>query len=376
VFLPDTDVDGKGCHRSYEAWPVIVWRSQLAGHAMRFAACSGATIDDYFSPNTSGVKNEPAQRNLLRNPQDANRIKLITLTFGGNDAGFADVVNFCVNIFAKRANSCLPGISRADGTLSYLARPGGGWPNRHTFADLYEDIRTAAPNARVLVVGYPKLFPTDPHRKGCGGGGGVHFSESEMLALNQTAAHANAIIEREARAAGFEYVDVEDEMNGHSVCSQSDHWINRALPHRAERQQSYHPNRAGQEAIAAEVIDCLQTPCDKPAKWLKAYAGHWSGRDRDLQIDRRGRAILLLDPCAGGCADKDKKKVELQLDKESDKVVARVVRSRAKYLDVGAVLPVTDLKAGVMVIGETDPFKGPYYLGFCRDGVADADVCP
>jgi GDSL-like Lipase/Acylhydrolase family len=75
---------------------------------------------------------------------------LVTVTMGGNNVGFAPIIATCF-------------IANCDGALAagYIAIREF---SRHV-ANVYRSIKAAAPSARIVVVGYPRLFPKSqvPH---------------------------------------------------------------------------------------------------------------------------------------------------------------------------------------------------------------------
>ncbi|MEV0530566.1 SGNH/GDSL hydrolase family protein [Kitasatospora sp. NPDC050463] len=281
------------CHRSVNAWPVRIWQELADEYQLDFHACSGATISDFYGPNHDHPAEEPeAQSHWLTLAPDRPKpdVKLVTLTFGGNDADFSETMEYCSSIVSNQSGSCLAGQATSNEKISLLGGPAGSWPGHRTLAELYADLRAAAPAARVLVVGYPRMFPKAPPRTGCGGDGGRTFSEADMIGLNQTADAANRAIRTAARSAGFEYVDVSDVMTGHDVCS-SENWINRVLIH--EVQRSFHPNAAGQRAIAARVLTCVRSSaCASVPSDLQVF-----GRSKGaVQVDRTGDGVTVTPP--------------------------------------------------------------------------------
>lgn len=77
------------CDRSEAAYGPMLDHDMGLGR-MTFGACSGAVTDDFFHTNP-GNPTEPKQMTWL-NPG----IKTVTLTIGGDDGGFASVLNRCV----------------------------------------------------------------------------------------------------------------------------------------------------------------------------------------------------------------------------------------------------------------------------------------
>jgi hypothetical protein len=114
-------------------------------------------------------------------------------------------------------------------------------------AGLYADIRAKAPNARTVVVGYPRLFNgIDCHLL-------TWFSGAEMTRLNATADLLDTAIATAASAAGFAFADPRTAFTGHAVCSSSP-WINNLTWPIGD---SFHPNKAGYAGYANVVAPAL-----------------------------------------------------------------------------------------------------------------------
>jgi hypothetical protein len=101
----------------------------------------------------------------------------------------------------------------------------------------YADIRREAPNARVVVLGYPILF--DETAATCGLGG---MSIPKRKSINAGAAELNRLIAARATAAGFTFSDVTDEFAGHGICAATP-WLHGLTVIPATN--SFHPNAAG-----------------------------------------------------------------------------------------------------------------------------------
>ena len=112
---------------------------------------------------------------------------------------------------------------------------------------LYNNIRSRAPSAGVVVVGYPRLF----NGEDCNAG--TFFSPSDESLLNQTADLLDSTTAARASAHGFAFVNPEAAFVGHAVCD-SVEWVN-GLSNPV--MESYHPNRNGQAAYANLVDDDL-----------------------------------------------------------------------------------------------------------------------
>lgn len=196
------------CQRSTYAYPYLV--AAQKGYALNFQACGGAKIGDVTS------KQLPALSTSTR---------YITLSVGGNDAGFGDVILECAkpDIIANCG-------SKIDTAQSYINNTLPGALNT-----LYASIKAKAPSAKVVVVGYPRLF------MGVDCNAGTFFGSSEMTRLNQTADLLNTKLAAAASAKGFSFANPTTAFTGHAVCSSTE-WLNGLSNPTGE---SYHPNRTG-----------------------------------------------------------------------------------------------------------------------------------
>ncbi len=212
--------DGSGCQRSPYAYPVL--DAARIGATLTFAACSGASTSDVRNSQLAGLD---------------GATRWVTVTVGGNDAGFSSVLTECAQPWWS--SDCNGAIDQARAVIRNLL------PGR--LDQVYAAIAQRAPSARTVVVGYPRLF----NGEDCNAG--TWFSPSEMQRLNDTADLLNATTRARATAAGFDHVDPTTAFLGHAVCSDTE-WIN-GLSHPVN--ESYHPNRTGQQGYADVVDDVL-----------------------------------------------------------------------------------------------------------------------
>jgi lysophospholipase L1-like esterase len=209
--------DGSGCGRSPLAHPRLY--ADRIGADFHFAACSGA--------NTADLRN--GQLGDLDAETD-----LVTVTIGGNDIGWSDVITACALPWPF---TCWKDIERAEAHIT------GVLPGR--LAQTYDAIRDAAPDAEVYVLGYPRLFN---ERQPCNVI--TRISPEEQRRMNRAADLLSDVIETVATSRGFTYVDVRDAFQGHAVCDRPE-WINGlSWP----IQESYHPNVQGQNGYLDELI--------------------------------------------------------------------------------------------------------------------------
>ena len=172
-----------------------------------FAACSGGVIEDYYEDNTSGNEGEGPQRDHI-----TDDTSLVTISMGGNDFGFGPVVASCISGNCATEDKAGEVDGDIDAQIDRLAQ-------------LYRDLASdAPPGARILVVGYPQMFPDEGEITN---GGDSFISEAEQQWLNERGVHANSAIQEAIRRSGttVEYVDVSDALEGHEIGT-DDPWIN------------------------------------------------------------------------------------------------------------------------------------------------------
>ncbi|WSF37394.1 SGNH/GDSL hydrolase family protein [Streptomyces sp. NBC_01351] len=199
------------CKRTTRAYPAL-WAAAHAPQTFSFAACSGARTGDVLS----------GQLAPLNSGTD-----LVSITIGGNDAGFSDVMTTCV---LQSEATCVARVNQAkayvDSTL-----PG-------QLDQVYNAINGRAPSAHVVVLGYPRFYKLN-------GTCTTGLSEGERSAINGAADYLNAAIAKRAADHGFTFASVAGAFTGHEICSgsawlHSVNWLNIA--------ESYHPTAAGQSS--------------------------------------------------------------------------------------------------------------------------------
>lgn len=247
-----------GCHRSEFAWPRLIGVAGGTHHL----ACSGAEVPDVL---TRGQElREPDDRSQierLRQLVAANPVSVATVTLGGNDAGFARIVRSC----RVGPGDCLNDLIGTDlPRVEELSRD---------LAETYTQIGNAAQGARVLVVGYPDIFPLPGDEwVRCG-----WMTDTEKARVVTFARLLEGAIREAAQRAGVEFLSVRDVLHGHELCTEES-WVfpvtslaSGDLASVLKNQQQAHPTRPGQEAIANAVRAYLErnpvapTPGSAPA---------------------------------------------------------------------------------------------------------------
>ena len=207
------------CKRSPEAYGPKV--AAAKGYTLSFQACSGAKTTD-VNANQLGTL--------------SSSTSLVTITIGGNDAGFSNVIVNCALYYF----TCGSAISTAN---SYIANKLPG-----VLETTYKNIRAKATTAKVVVLGYPKLFTKEG--KTCN----VNFLTSgNEKKLNETGEKLDAVIKARAQAMGFTFINPTGAFEPHEVCA-SEEWLNgQSNP----LEESYHPNVKGQADFTTLVEGVL-----------------------------------------------------------------------------------------------------------------------
>lgn len=262
-----------GCYRSEDSYVYYVADQKALG-TPRFAACSGAQTDDFYNTNPNNT-NEPAQLSQLV----TGEVRTVTLTIGGNDAGFADVLGQCAERLWLPGQPTFVGYGCAnDSTINselsqrfdaLAGTAAGTYDSRtiHSLTSLYQAIADDAPDAKIYVGGYPRLFGADKNDYAASSGapGGafcdispgspvpVSISYDDAQWLNTKANELNGIIETAVEDAQDEGVDITfvpaDNFSGHGLCDAQSAWINHVSLDSSNNPlpESFHPTATGYE---------------------------------------------------------------------------------------------------------------------------------
>jgi lysophospholipase L1-like esterase len=200
------------CDRSYNAYPEQ-WAAAHSPASFVSVACSGATTADVISSQLSALSASTT---------------LVSLTIGGNDAGFSSTMETCV-LFSTR--SCVSAVDKAEGIIN------GSLPG--SLETTLADIRTHAPNAKVVLLGYPELYDLS-RSSSC-----IGLSTTDRTALNGAADQLDSVLSNAAAARGATFADVRGQFAHHEICDGSSSWLNSVDI--LSISSSYHPNASGQE---------------------------------------------------------------------------------------------------------------------------------
>lgn len=252
------------CRRSRDSYVTAIGKAYRFADGVEFWACGGATTGNVLR----GQHGHAPQIGRI-----TPAVSLVTLTLGGNDAGFTPVLEKCLTRLAW-SSGCVEQDAEVRRRITRLGR------------DLYEvlaEIRRRAPHARIIVVGYPRPFPRRPtgEVRGLGPVPAASLSVEDQLWLNRMTRELDDEIARVATGmdrliAAFrgqgsvEYIDAYDAFDGHEVGTDEPylHGLVLELGVPPVNPHSFHPNRDGYHRLGELV---KQRIAEGPGRKLHNY---------------------------------------------------------------------------------------------------------
>ncbi len=203
---------GGACGRSGVNYPSLV--AESLGLALTDVSCSGADSAGVLAQQVPAVADDAAA---------------VTVSVGGNDDG----------LFARLAFGTLDRRGVA-ATLRTVERNVG---------EVVDAVTAAAPDARVVVVSYPRLLPasgTCPDR--------VPFATGDYRFVDRVNRGLVEAQRRAAAKAGVGFADVYAASEGHDICS-DEPWVNGADT-APDGTIPFHPFAVGQAGMA-DVVEAV-----------------------------------------------------------------------------------------------------------------------
>ncbi len=261
----------ESCHRSPLAYPLLLTFDEPID--VDFRACSGAVTQDVDLGIEGGFAPQIAEG-------VDESVVLVTISIGGNDVVFADIVEHCFfyeNCLDKEFQPRDPQPGRP--TITYPPdQPLRDWAAEampivsDNVARVYDRIVEAFPNARVVVVGYPYLFPSGAAPWDQSDCGSVlrRVDADERDELRELGAALNQRLYDTAVAHGVEFVSPAAAWNDHEPCGTAGQYTNAVRPGSRLWNPidggTLHPNRRGQQQLARLVACYLNTHPVPPAE--------------------------------------------------------------------------------------------------------------
>ena len=235
-YVPITDI-ARGCYRSRNNYP------HLLADAMRIEelqdrSCTGARTDHLDDRQRTRIGGRvPPQFDAL-----SERTDLVTLGIGANNGRlYAKLASAC-----RRTQAVCPLHERRAELRGLVDQVGP------TLVETLGEVRELAPNARVLLVGYPKLLP---QRGSCD----IlpNFRPQDRATFRGVNRQLREEMRGAAEEAGVEFVDFYRASIGHDICSRRP-WVQGRYGN-GRKGAALHPLPAGQAVLARIIETVLRT---------------------------------------------------------------------------------------------------------------------
>ncbi|MGW0606893.1 SGNH/GDSL hydrolase family protein [Streptomyces sp. NPDC002644] len=247
VALGDSFSSGPGvpvqtdtaCGRSSNNYPSLV-AAAVGASSFTDVTCAGAAT----AHMTASQESAPPQLDALR-PDTT----LVTLGIGGNDLDLTGVITRCVVLgyVAPNGSPCKQSYTLF-GTDQIGTRINGTAPRIDA---ILQQIHSRSPQAKVLLVGYPTLFPDD----GTACRATVPLATGDFPWIRDKEKQLNTMLAQRAGAHEATYVDTYGPSVGHDVCKPAGvRWIE---PTDTAEGAGFHPNTAGHRSMADAVLSSL-----------------------------------------------------------------------------------------------------------------------
>lgn len=283
MFVSDEEYNV--CHVSRKSYPYLL-QEDLRAEWFHSVACSGSDSKDIFiaGGRVRYVNSIDAQARFSGNlngaqyyydnmrpgyvPQNEFVEKynpnIVTISMGGNDVGFADIILNCVISFGSRYqnHNCFSDREERESKANEIDQKISVWSKN--FVDIKNSLGGSDP--KLYVIGYPSIVKPDGL---CGLN--VRLDPSETRDANNFIDYLNTAVKVAADAAGVRYVDVSDAftrtgqdyrlcnfrtdfaVNGLDLRSVINECTSAKAPDVKACPNSFHPNQLGQKLIAEAV---------------------------------------------------------------------------------------------------------------------------
>jgi hypothetical protein len=200
--------------------------------------CSGAQTRNIFRASNGGrrFKNEAPQTDQLARIARTRTVKLIVLSIGGNDIGFADVVAACVIAYATRARRCasaqqaaidkklpaaISGVAKAISEIRAVMQAAGyrQWNYRIVLQSYPSPVPRASENR------YPEWSLARPLAGGC------PFYDADLnWSRDSLVSVLDANLKAIATVTGVQFLSLRDALQGREICAKTSKLVDNANP--------------------------------------------------------------------------------------------------------------------------------------------------
>lgn len=284
-YISGTNVSGnvshprEVCHISNRSYPFLLREWLMTDTEMQSIACSGAVVAHDYTGSEYGYKGQGSRlkdvpdvmRSQMkqealdvsfipgRNKQvsfvEKYQPKAVTLTGGGNDVGFGNILKACADPRGTCTEATSPlKISKLGGTIR---------SQYDVLKRLYKTIHDKSPKTKIYAVGYPQ-FVAD-RDVSCAANVGLDMVERRLV--HEGVVMVNDVIEAAANAAGVKYVDIESSLGSAVLCGEARTeyvtgiTVNKTWSQLSNKDfysnESFHPNAMGHYVMARAIQSAL-----------------------------------------------------------------------------------------------------------------------
>ncbi len=271
VYLPPSDTDG--CHRS----DVAEIRSASLPVSLRInLACSGAVTSNIFRSSSGGVgqNGELPQADQLSMVAAQTRVKLVVLSIGGNDLGFASIITACLEAYTTNGTPCrfsqqplldakfptaMANVGKAIDEVRAVMLADGYKASSYRF--VLQSYPSAIPRASEIRV--PEIDKVDRTSvDGC-----PFYNTDADWARDSVVNQISDGLKTVAAGRGVQFMDLRNLLQGREMCSTSTRlatplhgpsattsdWVRflnlSAVETQGQQQETFHPNAYAQRAF-------------------------------------------------------------------------------------------------------------------------------
>lgn len=290
-YIEGTGADG-GCHRSDV--------SEIAANAIPVTrkinlACSGAQTKNVFRASSGGVgqNGEAPQADRLATVARDHDVKLVVVSVGGNDLGFASIITACATAFST-SPSWAPRYCRNEQQAKVSARMPQAMADVGRALDEVRAVMTGAgygaSQYRLVLQSYPSPVPRGAENRYSQSGwsrldtGGCPFWNADSdWARDSLVGQISDNLRSVAASKGAQFLDLRDQLQGREVCAKGTSLAGSAGPSatgsewarflvsgvlQGDVQESFHPNAYGSRSAGK----CLELLWGRPT-------GNWRCRN-------------------------------------------------------------------------------------------------
>ncbi len=234
--IPTQHGSPSGCGRSTASYPGQLAR-WLGVADFRDVTCGGATTAHMTQPQVVPGGANPPQLDALRSETD-----LVTLTVGGNDWGFSEIVTTCAQTGGADPTGDPCRRRYTAGGRDVLAERADAVAAK--LGAVLDGVAERAPRATVIVVGYLRILPA-----GAGCWPRVPFAAGDNAYFDDAQRGLDESMARAARAAGARFVGAYRFSAGRDACgSPRERWVEPLQP--VSNAAPIHPNERGMTVLS------------------------------------------------------------------------------------------------------------------------------